>query len=121
MFISVTAFRPEGILAKLAFQMHAVASFIQANKAPGLIKAENFSPEKGIRCTLTHWKSQEDMLNYRNNGAHLKAMKKSGKLGKGIATGWEDEVFWSKESAIEKLWSLKGRLNSDYEKDLRLG
>lgn len=120
MYISVTAFKPVGLWPKILFQMHAAASFLQANKAPGLIKAQTFKPEQGIHSTLSFWDSKEAMLAYRNSGSHLKAMKASGKLGKGITAGWESDQAVSTEFAYQRLVSLKGNLHLSDEIENRL-
>lgn len=111
MYVSVTSFKPSGFWPKVLFQVHAFMSFMQVNRAPGLIKAQTFQGEKGIFCTLSYWETKEAMIDYRNSGSHLKAMKASGKLGKGKTTGWVSSEFVSTENAYQKLLSLKGGLH----------
>lgn len=120
MYVSVTSFLVKSPWANLFFQMHATMSFMQARKSRGILKTETFSPFRRVYSTLTHWESKEAMLEFRNSGAHLKAMKLSAKMGKGITTGWETEEFIDRESALHKLHSEKGSLTSDYVKPHKL-
>jgi len=113
MYVSVTAFLVKSPWANLMFQMHAMTSFMQVRGAKGIIKSETFSPFKKVYSTLTHWETKQDMLNFRNSGAHLKAMKLSSKMGHGIASGWETEDYIDRESALKRLHSEKGSLISE--------
>jgi heme-degrading monooxygenase HmoA len=114
MYVSVTSFLVKSPWANLFFQMHAMMSFMQARKSKGIIKSETFSPFRRVYSTLTHWESKEDMLKFRNSGAHLKAMQLSAKMGKGITTGWESDLMVDRESALKRLHTEKGSLISEH-------
>ena len=113
MYVSITSFLVKSPWANLFFQMHAMTSFMQARKSKGILKTETFSPFRKVYSTLTHWESKEDMIRFRNSGAHLKAMKASAKMGHGITTGWETETYINREYALERLHSEKGSLISE--------
>lgn len=105
MYVSVTHFKVRSIWALPLFQWHAFASYGQANKSRGIISTESW-PEKGrVFCTLTLWESKEDMIRFRNSGAHLKAMKISRKLGEGITHGWATEKLPGRKEALERLYA----------------
>ena len=53
--------------------------------------------------TLTVWKSEEDMKNFRNSGAHLIAMKKSNHFGTIRSVTWETENVPTWVHARDKL------------------
>ena len=120
MYVSITSFKVKNRWVALLFQLHALASFFQARKSKGILRTETFSPISGVYNTLTHWESKLDMLKFRNRGAHLKAMKASGKLGYGIATGWETARYADRDTATERLHSEKGSLISPDEARYRL-
>lgn len=121
MYISVTSFLVKSPWANLIFQMHAMSSFMQARKSKGIIKTETFSPFRSVYSTLTHWESKADMMRFRKSGAHLKAMKLSAKMGHGITSGWESDVFIDQELALKRLHAEKGSLISKDEPKSKLG
>lgn len=53
--------------------------------------------------TLTVWKTREDMLRFRNSGAHLHAMKKSQSFGAIASLTWEADTIPSWKAAMQKL------------------
>ena len=120
MYVSVTSFLVKSPWANVLFQIHALSSFMQAGKSKGILKKETFSPFRKVYSTLTHWESKEDMITFRNSGAHLKAMKLSAKMGHGITTGWETDQFIEREEALRRLHSEKGSLISEDEQVNRL-
>ncbi len=120
MYVSVTSFLVSSPWANLMFQMHAVASFSKARKSKGILKVETFSPFRRVYSTLSHWESKEAMLEFRNSGTHLKAMKLSAKMGHGLTTGWETDEFVDRESALTRLHKEKGSLISKNESGNRL-
>ena len=104
MYVSITHFKVKSLWALPLFQWHAFTSYGQANRSLGIISSEAW-PEKGrVFCTLTLWESKEDMLKFRNSGAHLKAMKISRKLGEGITHGWETDELPDKNEALARLF-----------------
>jgi len=55
---------------------------------------------------ITAWESETDMLNFRNSGAHLKAMKKSTSYGAITSISWKAETIPSWPEAIQRLENL---------------
>ncbi len=53
--------------------------------------------------TITVWRSQENMLQFRNTGAHLQAMKVSRTLGETISVIWHAETVPTWPEAIQRL------------------
>ena len=111
MYISVTSFKVKSIWAHFIFQAHALSSFRQARKSTGILKTEKFSPSRRVYNTLTHWRSEANRLKFRGSVAHLKAIKMSNNLGRGITTGWNSNTFVNREEACQKLQTVKGKLN----------
>lgn len=101
MYASYTRFRVKKWWAVPFFQVHAMRSVRQAKSSIGMLKMETIYAGGMDFCTLTTWESKEDMLKFRNSGAHLIAMKLSGKMGQGYALGLDcDEIPNGKEGAI---------------------
>ena len=59
--------------------------------------------------TITVWKSEADMVRFRNSGAHLKAMKHSKSYGEIASISWEAEAIPSWKEAIQKLDRLTAK------------
>ncbi|MDI1299699.1 DUF3291 domain-containing protein [Methylotenera sp.] len=57
--------------------------------------------------TLTGWRDVESMKQFRNNGAHLDAMKNKKKIGLAKSVTWEtkDEPSW--DEAKRRLMGIK--------------
>lgn len=65
-------------------------------------------------CTLTAWESRDKMLEFRNKGVHLKAMKIHPKVGEGYSVGFYADDEPDKEFCMRKLraeLSDKGKLS----------
>ncbi len=103
MYCSYTHFRVNKWWALPLFQWHAFRSGSQAYRSKGLIHMQAWNAGGMDFCTLTCWESEEDMLEYRNAGAHLMAMKLSRKMGKGYTAGWESEVMPNRETGRKLL------------------
>jgi len=103
MYCSFTQFEVKKWWALPLFQWHVFRSSSQANKSKGLLSIQAWHAGGMIFCTLTVWESKEDMLKFRNSGAHLLAMKLSYKMGKGKAVGWESNGMPTKAEGKEKL------------------
>ncbi len=72
----------------------------QVRSAGGIVKAKI----KPVSLkTITAWKSKEEMILFRNSGAHLHAMKKSSHFGSIHSVTWESDHFPSWKMATEKL------------------
>lgn len=79
------------------FQWHAVRSSSQAKRTEGLVRIKVFYAGERSFCTLTSWEGKEQMLNFRNSGAHRMAMILSAKMGEGSTTSWESNNEATKE------------------------
>lgn len=101
MHISLTALKPKGFFSFLRFWFLAIPSFQEAKKAKGILFCE-VKNMHGNQCTITAWKSREDMLVFMRSGVHLKAMKAFGKIATGKTYGYEaDEVpSWENANAL---------------------
>jgi heme-degrading monooxygenase HmoA len=80
----------------------------QAKASIGLLKMDTIYAGGTDFCTLTVWESKEQMLKFRDTGAHAVAMQLSSKMGEGYTTGWECDVIPDKELAE---FRLKIRMN----------
>lgn len=100
MIITATKFRLTNPATYPHFFVITYRAFRQAKNSPGIVqlKINPFS----LR-TLTAWKSREDMINFRNNGAHLEAMKQSAKFGKIDSFTWDAESLPTWADAMRKL------------------
>lgn len=76
--------------------VHDVKS--QLATADGLLSARF----RGTR-TLTVWRGKESMVAFRNNGAHLDAMKSLKKIGKAKSVTWSQNKMPDWPAAIKKL------------------
>ena len=101
-YISITGLKPKGVIGFFKFWRLAIPSFQQAKKADGNTFCE-VKRMKGFQCTLTAWKSREDMLNYLRSGAHLVAMKSFSKIAIERTYGFESEAIPTWEEAIQLL------------------
>jgi hypothetical protein len=89
------------------FWWHAIPSFRQASKAPGIVRAEVRAID-GVQHTLTVWTDREAMKAYLVSGSHLKAMKSFRAIATGKTVGYwaEDAPTW--EQALER-WRSEAR------------
>lgn len=89
MYVSVTGLKVKRFWHLPRFWWHAIQSYRQAQRAPG-IRSVEVRNVKGYQHTLTVWHSRRDMLNFMRSGAHLKAIR----AFRDIATGrtWGDDV-----------------------------
>ncbi len=106
-YVSITGLRVRHPHHTALFWEHAVASMLQAQSAPGNLRAEAHTVDD-VHHTLSVWESREAMLAYLRTGPHLEAMRlfreiATGKvLGLHTATvpGWAD---------VPRLWREQGR------------
>ncbi|MEK6482271.1 hypothetical protein WJR50_32325 [Catalinimonas sp. 4WD22] len=79
MFISITYLKVKSLWKVPAFMHHVYKINQQIAGAEGVISV---NAKAGIyrNYTLTAWENKESMMRFRNNGAHLQAMKVIGKL-----------------------------------------
>ena len=69
------AFKPG--TSRLAFYWHTLRSLIQVKRDPGCTASRLHRENRDTFWSFSLWKSREDMLRYRNRGAHLAAMRKT--------------------------------------------
>jgi len=72
----------------------------QARRSKGVIRV--YINPFSLR-TLTVWKSREAMQSFRNNGAHLEAMKQSNSFGDIFSVSWETDEIPDWKEAIKRL------------------
>jgi hypothetical protein len=75
-FISATRLRLRSFWFLLPFLRTNQSTVRQLKKESRFIKGKLLIDRKLTFCTLTAWASEQDMRDYRNSGAHLKAMPK---------------------------------------------
>jgi Domain of unknown function (DUF3291) len=86
------------------FALFSVRSLKLAKKSTGCIKAEAANSGWRIGYTLTVWDNKEMMLQFRNSGAHKKAMSKIRKLSHRYKTlRWESNQMPGWEEAKSRL------------------
>jgi heme-degrading monooxygenase HmoA len=81
MLYSFTHFKVRAWWLVPLFQWHGMLSTFQYKKAKGLVDVNIWNEERRVFYVLSCWQTKEDMLVYRNRGAHLRAIKASHKLG----------------------------------------
>ena len=99
MIITKTQFKLESWRRYPEFFVYTYRAFEQAKHSKGIIRMK-INPVT-LR-TITAWKSREDMLAFRNSGAHLEAMKKSKSFGTIKSLTWEAENFPTWKQAISR-------------------
>jgi hypothetical protein len=105
--VSVTGLRVKSWWQMPVFFWHAIPSFRQAQRAPGVLFAEVCN-RKGVQHTLTVWKDREAMRDFMTSGAHLKAMRAFRSFATGRIHGYEADAVPSWDEAIEQ-WRIHGR------------
>jgi len=107
MFISATELRVKSIFKSPLFFRHAMRSIKQSYQAEGNIKTLTKVPWPKA-YTLTIWKSKEDMLHYRNSGAHKDAMKVMSEVSSSFRSiHWESDTMPLWKDAMEKLQTVE--------------
>jgi hypothetical protein len=87
-YVSMTGFRPKGILRLPAFWWRTIRSFIQAQRAPGCLGVAARIVD-GVYHTMTVWSDSTSMRRFVTRGAHLNAMKNFRALGAGRVFSFE--------------------------------
>jgi hypothetical protein len=106
-YVSMTGFRPKGVIQLPAFWFRTVQTFAQAQRAPGnLLTAGRV--RAGVYHTMTAWSDVLSMRRFVASGAHLRAMKNFRTLGTGRVFGYAcDEIpDWD---GVYELWQLHAR------------
>ena len=103
MYVSVTKLKLKSIF-KLPLFLTLVARINkQVTQSRGNIDSEN-KRINGHFCTLTHWESKNDMLAFRNSGAHGASMNRIGRIAKATYFhGFESEKKVDWDEALQEL------------------
>ena len=100
MIISTTKFKLKKLSLYGQFFIDTYRVVKQVKKAGGAVHLK-INPIS-LR-TITVWKTREQMLKFRNSGAHLHAMKKSKSFGEITSVTWESDVIPTWQEAIARL------------------
>jgi len=97
MIITATRFHLNSWFSYLKFLVVTYRVVLQARESTGQI----YMKVHPIRLRgLTAWKSRENMVAFRNNGAHLEAMKQSAQFGNIFSYTWEADALPSWKASI---------------------
>lgn len=109
MLISITELQCKSIWKLPKFIIHSSRAAKQVKLAKGNIYNKVWN--KGLTgFTYTAWESKEDMLAFRNSGAHKKAMPAINKLATRYRnTNWQADEFPTVEQALLQLQKLQYR------------
>ena len=88
MIISATQFKLKRLSLYGKFFAETYRVVKQLRSAAGLI---NVRVNPISLRTITAWRSREDMLRFRNTGAHLHAMKVSRRFGQIVSATWASD------------------------------
>ena len=75
MYVSITYLKVKDLLSYPLFFWHVYQINRQIQSAEGFIQFKSTTQGLWKNYTISSWKSKEDMLLFRNNGAHKRAMK----------------------------------------------
>ena len=106
-YVSMTGFRPRGIVQLPRFWWRTAQSLAQARRAAGVVAVEA-KVVGGTYHTLTAWSDLVSMRHFVASGAHLKAMKNIRSLGTGKIFGYAPDQLPDWDTVYE-LWKLHGR------------
>lgn len=101
-YVSITGLRLKSPFHAPLFWWHAVRSMMQAQRAPGNLRAEA-RMINGVQHTLTVWTDKAAMRRYMLSGAHARAMRVFPIVATGSTFGFEAEAApdWSDVHALE--------------------
>lgn len=107
MYVSVTGLKVKSIWKLPRFWWHAIRSFRQAQRAPGVLSVavRNLN---GYQHTLTCWESRKAMLAFMRGGAHLEAIRAFRDIATGRTIGFEADATPDWDGAVAK-WRAEGR------------
>ncbi len=105
-YVSITGLRLKGPLSAALFWWHAIRSMMQAQAAPGNLRAQARAIN-GVQHTLTVWTNRAAMRRFMLSGAHAKAMRAFPTIATGSTFGYEttDIPDWSQ---VHALWQARG-------------
>jgi len=106
-YVSITGLRVRHPRHDTQFWEHAVASMLQAQSAPGNLRAEARTVDD-VHHTLSVWVNREAMLAYLRSGPHLEALRLFREIVTGKVLGLLTETVpgWAD---VPRLWREKGR------------
>ena len=107
MYVSVTGLKVKRIWHLPRFWWHAIQSYRQAQRAPG-IRSVEVRNVAGYQHTLTLWQSRRDMLNFMRSGAHLNAIRAFRTIATGRTYGWDADAAPNWDDALTQ-WRELGR------------
>lgn len=97
------------------FVNHTIKAIIQTKNARGLIHSSYEKDDLATYWTLTVWENKECMIEYRNKGNHLKAMKISRKIADEL-----EKINWEADN-IPNWKECKQRLHMNFGRNIKLG
>ena len=103
-YVSVTGFRPKGLLSMPAFWWRTLTSVARARKSPGIV-AVAARVVVGTYHTMTVWSDEASMRRFVTSGAHRRAMRNFRTLGTGKTYGYVCNHVPDWQSAY-RLWCL---------------
>lgn len=106
-YVSITGLRVRHPRHDTLFWEHAVASMLQAQSAPGNLRAEARTVDD-VHHTLSVWESREAMLAYLRSGPHLEAMRLFREIATGKVLGLHTATV-PRWADVPKLWREQGR------------
>lgn len=105
--LSITGLRVKpGLMNRLRFQYHAVRSFMQAQKAEGVLRVAA-KRINGVEHTITAWRDRDAMLDFVRSGSHLEAMKAFHRIAEGSTFSQQTDRIprWGE---VHELWKERG-------------
>ena len=105
-YVSITGLRLKTPFHAAWFWWHAIRSMMQAQAAPGNLRAEARAIG-GVQHTLTVWTNRTAMRRFLITGAHVKAMRAFPRIATGSTFGFETDTVpdWGD---IHRLWHERG-------------
>ena len=105
MIASFTELKVKGLMAALKVALLTMKIRKQLKDAEGLVQFE----VRGFK-TLSIWKDMDAMKNFRNNGPHLTAMKRTRFIGSAASHTWEVDEVPSWEDAEKEFETHQGEV-----------
>ena len=110
MHVSIGRLRVNPETNRLRFLWHGALAYLQAKRAPGIIRASVYREDSRTLWSLSVWSSSEAMLAYRNSGSHLRVMKISQALGARVDfRHWQADAVPSWEEAMSRMTDSEDR------------
>lgn len=105
-YVSITGLRLKSPFHAVWFWWHAIRSMLQAQGAPGNLRAEARAIN-GVQHTLTVWTDRAAMRRFIVTGAHAQAMRAFPQIATGSTFGFETDRVpdWGD---VHQLWQERG-------------